>query len=129
MLDTNAASQAIRSHPQVVGRLVATPLSDLCVSSVTRGELMFGVAKRPEAKALRRAVEEFLLRVDTLPWDGAAADRYGAMRARLEHQGRPLGALDMMIAAHAACVGATLVSHYAAFGQVEGLDLEDWEAR
>ena len=128
MLDTNAASQAIRSHPQVIGRLVATPLSDLCVSSVTRGELLFGVAKRPEAQALQRAVEEFLLRVDSLPWDGAAADLYGAVRARLERRGRPLGALDMIIAAHAASVGATLVSHDAAFGQVEGLDLEDWEA-
>ena len=128
MLDTNAASQAIRSHPQVIGRLVATPLSDLCVSSVTRGELLFGVAKRPEAQALQRAVEEFLLRVDSLPWDGAAADLYGAVRARLERRGRPLGALDMIIAAHAASVGATLVSHDAAFGRVEGLDLEDWEA-
>jgi|HubBroStandDraft_3_1064219.scaffolds.fasta_scaffold229911_2 tRNA(fMet)-specific endonuclease VapC len=128
MLDTNAASRVIRNDPAVVARLISKAPSDVCISAVTRGELLFGVARRPEAVSLRRTVDAFLLSVEALAWDRPAADRYGAARASLERRGRPLGALDMMIAAHAISVGAVLVTHDAAFGQVEGLELEDWEA-
>ncbi|MGI8839408.1 MAG: PIN domain-containing protein [Caulobacteraceae bacterium] len=90
--------------------------------------MRFGVARRPDAATLGRAVSEFLLRVDILPWDSAAAERYGALRARLEQGGKPLGNLDTLIAAHALATGARLVTSDAAFGRVQDLTVIDWAA-
>lgn len=126
MLDTNTVSHLIKGHPAAVARMVATPMASLCISAVTEGEMLFGLAKRPAAKRLHVAVHEFLLRVDALPWDRAVARHYGAVRAGMERQGKVLAPLDMMIAAHALSVGATLVSNDRAFGLVAGLSIEDW---
>ena len=126
MLDTNTVSHLIRGHSAVVARMVATPMASLCISAVTEGEMLFGLAKRPDAKRLHLAVHEFLLRVDVLSWDRAVARHYGAVRASMERQGKVLAPLDMMIAAHALSVGATLVSNDRAFGLVAGLSIEDW---
>lgn len=126
LLDTNTVSHLIRGHPAVVARMVATPMASLCISAVTEGEMLFGLAKRPGAKRLHLAVHEFLLRVDVLPWDSAVAQHYGSVRANMERQGKVLAPMDMMIAAHALSVGATLVSNDRAFGLVTGLSIEDW---
>lgn len=126
LLDTNTVSHLIRGHPAVVARMVATPMASLCISAVTEGEMLFGLAKRPDAKRLHLAAHEFLLRVDVLPWDSAVAQHYGSVRANMERQGKVLAPLDMMIAAHALSVGATLVSNDRAFGLVTGLGIEDW---
>ncbi len=74
MLDTNTVSHLLRGHPMVVKRVVAKPIASLCVSAITVGELMFGIACRPEARRLHLAVNEFLRRVDVLAWDGGTAD-------------------------------------------------------
>lgn len=74
---------------------------------------------------LARAVGAFLLRVEILPWDSAAA-RYGALRATLEAAGPPLGDLDTLIAAHALAADAVLVSGDKAFGRAVGLAVVDW---
>ena len=87
---------------------------------------MFGLAKLPDAKRLNRAVMEFLRRVETLPWDSAVMERYGKLRADMEKQGRMLGSLDMLIAAHALETDSVLVTNDAAFGRVAGLTVEDW---
>ena len=126
LLDTNTVSHCLKGHPHALRRLVATPMSDLCLSTVTEGELRYGLAKRPEATRLLAAVNELLCRVDVLPWDRAAAGRYGVLRAALSQQGKALGALDMMIAGHALSVGAILVSSNGAFRHVQGLTIEDW---
>jgi tRNA(fMet)-specific endonuclease VapC len=126
MLDTNVVSQLIRKHPAVVSRVTAAPMAALCISAVTEGELLFGLAKRPAARQLHAAVTEFLKRVDVLPWDSSAAESYGALRASMETQGKPLAALDMLIGAHAASIGAVLVTNDKAFQQVNNLRVEDW---
>jgi tRNA(fMet)-specific endonuclease VapC len=126
MLDTNTVSYLLRDHPSVVSRVVSTPMAALCISAITAGELAFGLAKRPDAKRLRRAVEEFLKRVDILPWDTATARQYGPMRAELRSTGRNLAPLDSLIAAHAVSAGAVLVTSDRAFGAVPGLTTEDW---
>lgn len=127
MLDTNTVSHIIKgSIPSVREHLVAVPMAQVCISAITQGELVFGVAKRPELPRLREAVHEFLLRVDVLPWDGVVADCYGELRAALERVGKPLGNLDMLIAAHAVAVGAVLVTNDQAFRQVRGLEVVDW---
>ena len=127
MLDTNMASYIVRGpSAALAARLVAVPMAQLCVSSVTQGELLFGVARKPGATSLQVAVREFLARVDVLDWDCAAATRYGALRAALETNGTPLGNLDTLIAAHALATGAVLVTNDQAFAPVPGLVVENW---
>ena len=126
LLDTNMVSQLVRRHPHVMQRVAAASMPSVCVSALTEGELRFGLSRRPEAVNLHRLVGEFLRCVDVLPWDGAVAVHYGLLRADLERQGRILGAIDLLIAAHALAVQAVLVSNDQAFRQVEGLILEDW---
>ena len=128
MLDTNTVSHLIREHPGVVRRVLAIPMAAVCISSITEGELLFGLARRPEAKRLHTAVREFLRRVDVLPWDSDVAVRYGAARAALERQGKTLGPLDLLIASHGLHAGAVLVTNDRAFAQVDGLRVEDWTA-
>lgn len=128
MLDTNTVSYLIKKHPAVSARVMGVPMASLCISSITAGELLFGLAKRPEAKRLHAAVREFLLRVDALPWDSATAACYGVVRARMEGKGKILGPLDLLIASHAQGVGAVLVTSDRAFGLVAGLLVEDWTA-
>ncbi|MDR2837263.1 MAG: type II toxin-antitoxin system VapC family toxin [Azonexus sp.] len=126
MLDTNAVSHFIKSHPVVSRRIMATPMSALCLSAITGGELMFGLAKMPEAKRLQQVIAELLRRVDVLPWDERAMRCYGSVRAGMARRGNVLGPLDMLIAAHALAADAVLVTHDAAFGRVDGLRVEDW---
>lgn len=126
MLDTNTVSHLIKEHPAVVRRVLAAPMASLCISAITEGELLFGLAKRPDAKRLHLAVRELLRRVDVLPWNTSVAERYGRVRADMARDGKVLAPLDLLIATHALAVGAVLVSNDRAFGQVAELQLEDW---
>jgi len=126
MLDTNMVSYIIKRQPQAIARLLEVPMHKVCISAITAGELAFGLAKRPQAVALQAAVQEFLRRVEVMPWDDAVAQTYGTLRAELQKNGRPLAALDLQIAAHALHLKATLVSNDRAFAQVGGLAVEDW---
>ena len=128
MLDTNTASYIIKGEPAVVReRLLNVAMSSVCVSAITEAELLRGVAKKPEAKHLPVVVKEFLLRVDILPWDSDAADAYAQLRTACENEGKPLGAMDMLIAAHSVAVGTILITNDKAFYNVEHhLLLQDW---
>ena len=126
MLDTNAVSDFIKNSGNVRARGVRLPTSTLYISAVTEGELLFGLAKKPDAINLHKAVYEFINRVEVLPWDSTAATKYGELRALLESKGRILGGLDLMIAAHALSGGFVLVTKDKAFAQVDGLHIENW---
>lgn len=126
MLDTNTVSFLIRGDDEVTRRMLAAPMSALSISAITAGELFYGLARRPEAKRLHRVVQEFVRRVDVLPWDNDIAESYGNLRADLERDGKTLAPLDLQIAAHALHAGAVLVTNDRAFGQVAGLQVEDW---
>lgn len=126
MLDTNIVSHFIKGANGVRNRVVSVPMSDLAISVITEGELLFGVAKKPEAKQLSRVVHEFLIRVDVLPWDSVVAACYGILRADLQKKGKVLGNLDLLIAAHALSLERVLITNDRAFAQVEGLKIEDW---
>lgn len=126
LLDTSAASYAItKRSPAFDRRLQRVPMEELAVSSVTEGELRYGLARRPSA-SLQVTVETFLLAVTVFPWDSDAARSYGQLRADLERRGQLLGSLDMMIAAHALSLGLILVSSDAAFRRIPHLKLQDW---
>lgn len=127
MLDTNAASEAMRGHPAFDAKLQALPPGQWCISAVTCSEIRYGVAKRPEAVRLHRIVDEFLRIVPILPWDAQAASRHGALRADLNARGMPISAFDEMIAAHALALGAVVVTDNTRhFARVPGLVIENW---
>jgi tRNA(fMet)-specific endonuclease VapC len=127
LLDTNTASYVIKGNfPRVRERLLRIPMADVGISVVTEAELRFGVARRPEATVLKSVVEEFLLRVEVLPWNSEAAQHFADIRAALEKNGEPMGNLDLMIAAQAVAAEVVLVTHDHVFRRVKGLKVEDW---
>ena len=126
MLDTSTVRHLFKQHPAVARRLVAVPITALCISAITQGELLFGLARRPLATALHDAVWEFLRRVDVLPWDATAALVYGAARAVKQTEGRVLAPMDLLIGTHALSINAILVTNDRAFSQLAGLSIEDW---
>jgi len=126
MLDTNIVSHFVRQHPSVIRRAVAIPMDELCISAITEGELLFGLARRPDAARLNFGIQQFLSRVAVLPWDRTVAADYAALRAGQERWGRILAPMDLLIAAHAISAGATLVTNDFAFAQIPGLPVEDW---
>lgn len=126
MLDTNVVSHLMRGHPAVDRAVVAHPRSELCVSAVTAGELLFGLQRRPERPRVATATERFLAQIETMPWDLLAARTYGAFRAEIERQGQSLAPLDLMIAAHAIAVGAVLVTNDQAMLRLTSLETQDW---
>lgn len=130
LLDTNMASYVIKGNvPRVRERLLRVPMAQISISVITEAELRFGVARRPEAVRLKTAVEEFLLRVEVLPWDSEAAQHYARVRAELERAGESMGNLDIMIVAHALAAQAVLVTHDRVFRRIKQVKIEDWSKR
>lgn len=126
LLDTNTVTHVVKGHPAVDRRIIQIPISDLRLSSITAGEVYFGRARRPEARGLRRTVQELLLRIEIAPWDDEVARTYGVLRAGLQSGGGSLSSLDMLIAAHALTLEAVLVTSDRAFSRVPDLTIEDW---
>ncbi len=90
------------------------------------GELLFGLARRPDARLLHSLVREFLNLVDVLPVDEKVMETYGTLRSKMEAAGTVLSPLDLLIAAHALSLNLTLVANDGAFSMVPGLSVEDW---
>jgi len=127
LLDTNTVSYAITGNPRPVRkRLGALANADLAISAFTQAELLYGLARKPQATELRIEVEKFLRDFQILPWDSIPAVAYGDLRAAQEGKGRRLSHEDLMIAAHALALGLTLVTHDQVFAFVDGLKTEDW---
>jgi tRNA(fMet)-specific endonuclease VapC len=127
MLDTNTVSYLFRQHPKVIEKLAQTRPVEVCISSITEAELLYGVAKR-QSKTLAAAVQGFLETVSVYAWDSEAAKSYGQLRAAMEKKGKVLGHLDQLIAAHALSRNATIITSDRAFTMVTRLRVEDWTA-
>jgi tRNA(fMet)-specific endonuclease VapC len=123
MLDTNMVSYIAKGHSKAARARMLNLENDeaVCLSAITEAEIRYGLAKRPEATALRERMEWFLSAVKILPWGRDEAKAYGALRARLESSGKTLENMDMQIAAHAIATNATLVTNDKAFAQVDDL--------
>lgn len=128
MLDTNIVSHVMQGRDAaLLAKLASVSVGQVVISSVTLAELEYGLHRKGHPPRLQNALTQVLLRIDVLPWDEAVARRYGALCASLEAKGINLSDLDMLIAAHAVTVGATLVSRDKAFGQLpERLTVEVW---
>jgi len=128
MLDTNVCIYMIKGKPpQVLSRLKDFSLGDVSVSCITVSELEYGVAKSSKPQQNRDALDAFLAPLEILPFNGEATHRYGQIRAYLEKEGKLIGAMDMLIAAHALSASITLVTNNTKeFGRIPELRLENW---
>jgi len=128
MLDTNICIALIRRKPpQVLRRFSAYKIGDIGISWVTLAELEFGVAKSRHLEENQAALDEFVLPLEIAGFDRQTARVYGQVRAMLEKGGTPIGALDLMIGAHALALGAMLVTNNTReFSRIRGLTVVDW---
>jgi tRNA(fMet)-specific endonuclease VapC len=128
MLDTDTCSYVLRKRPASVKlQFDRVGPENLAISSVVLAELYYGAARHPRGPEIRAEVDDFVSRLRVIPWDEVAPDRYGSLRTALERSGTPIGCMDMLIAAHALALRATLVSNNARhFQNVPGLTLETW---
>jgi tRNA(fMet)-specific endonuclease VapC len=127
MLDTSIISDVVK-NPQGMSAKRIEKLGDasICTSIIVAAELRYGVAKRGSER-LRMAVEDVLSEIAILPFKEPADIEYGDIRARLEAAGKIIGGNDLLIAAHARAVDATLVTaNTGEFRRVPGLTVENW---
>jgi tRNA(fMet)-specific endonuclease VapC len=127
MLDANIISNLVRNPQGKAAKRIAKAGEDrVCTSIIVAAELRYGCAKSGSTRLLR-AVEEVLAEIEVLPFDIPADAAYGGIRADLEAAGRPIGSNDLLIAAHAHAIDATIVTANAAeFRRVRGLKVENW---
>jgi tRNA(fMet)-specific endonuclease VapC len=128
MLDTDISSYIMnQSSERTTQRLGAAAVGDVCISAITKSELMYGVEVSPRHEKDQRSLEIFLRHIDVLGYPGDAALDYAQVRAFLKPRGIIIGANDLLIAAHARCLGLTLVTNNTReFGRVPGLKIENW---
>jgi len=129
MLHTNIISELVRNPQGKAAKRIAKVSEDnICTSIIVAAELRYGCAKSGSARLLK-AVEELLGEIDVLPLDIAADAEYGGIRVELEAAGKPIGGNDLLIAAHAYAMGATVVTaNTAEFKRIRGLKVENWLA-
>ena len=127
-LDTDSCALLIRGGSERLDAKVrAVPPREVCISDVTRAELLHELARQPDAANLAELVHAFLARVRSLPWSGDAASHYAEIRAALEARGDSMGLLDQMIAAHARSLGMPLATGDAKrFRRIPDLEVLDW---
>jgi len=128
MLDTDTSSYIMkRSNDSVLRRLKKTLVSDVCISVITKAELLFGVEMSPRRAQDEAALDAFLAYVVVLDFPDQAALDYAKIRAGLQKKGTIIGANDLFIAAHARALGLTLVTNNTAeFERVSKLKLDNW---
>ena len=129
MLDTNVIVMAIR-HPEwpICQRIRNHTGKDLLISSITYGELIYGIHKSKFPEQNRIGLIQILAGIQIFNFDKRAAEHFGEIFADLEKRGQRIGDRDMMIAAHARSLGCTLVTNnIREFSRVQGLSYEDWK--
>jgi len=128
MLDTDTCSYIMkRSSDALLKRLQRVPVDDVCISVITKSELLFGVEMSPRRQQDEAALEAFLRYVEVLDFPDEASSHYAKIRADLKAAGKMIGANDLFIAAHARSLGLTLVTNNTReFGRVRNLALENW---
>ena len=128
LLDTNICVLLIRQKsPQILTQLTSHPITDIGISAMTVAELQYGVQKSSRPAQNEQALDQFLLPLTIISFDENDAVAYGQIRANLEAQGLPIGALDTLIAAQAVQHNLILVTNNVReFARVPGLAIEDW---
>lgn len=130
MLDSDISSYIMkRSHDAVLRRLQTVPIGVVCISVITKSELLYGVEVSPRRQQDALALNEYLRHVEVLDFPDEAALYYAQIRAALKASGAMIGANDLFIAAHARCLELTLVTNNSGeFSRVPDLKIENWAA-
>lgn len=127
MLDTNICIFTLKNKPQAVREAFNRHHGQLCISTVTLMELIYGAEKSAAPERNLSVIEGFSARLEVLNYDSHAAAHSGQVRAELARAGTPIGPYDQMIAGHARSLGLVLVSNnLREFQRVPGLRIEDW---
>lgn len=127
LLDTNILSDLVR-HPngKIQARIARTGQTHVCTSIIVASEMKYGLARQHSAR-LATQLEMILAHMDVLPLDAPADECYARLRASLEKRGTPIGANDMLIAAHALALDSVLVTdNVREFARVKSLRVENW---
>ena len=127
MLDTNIVIYTIKNRPSLVRESFKRHQGQMCVSTVTVGELIFGAERSAQPERNLADIEGLTARLEVSLFDAPAATHFGQLRAELYQSGKPIGPYDMMIAGHARSLGLILVTNNAKeFDRVPGLRIENW---
>ncbi|MCF8075922.1 MAG: tRNA(fMet)-specific endonuclease VapC [Desulfotignum sp.] len=127
MLDTNIVIYVIKRRPVELLDIFNAHAGLMCISSITLAELFHGAEKSAMISHNLRKVEDFVSRLEVLPYDDNAAAHYGNIRADLEKKGTPIGVNDLHIAGHARSESLILITNnMREFARVEGLRLKNW---
>lgn len=128
MLDTNICIYIIKRKPEsVLARFRGFQVGDIGISTITLAELQYGAMKSARPRQNRDSLSDFVAPLDVASFDVAASEAYGEIRASLEKSGRPIGAMDLLIAAQALSLGVRLVTNNEReFKRVRGLRVENW---
>lgn len=128
MLDTNIIIYARNNRPETVMRRIRKYRpEDLCLSAITLAELEYGVCNSSRPEQNRMALMLFLSNIEVVPFDANASREYGSIRHALKAKGEMIGSNDLLIAAHAKAIGATLITNnQKEFSRVKGLCIKNW---
>ena len=126
-LDTNICSYILRRHPaSMIERFAALERDQVWLSAIVASELRFDAVKLASPR-FSAAVEKWLSGFDVRPWPVQATHPYAQIRAALESAGKPIGAMDLLIASHAMAEDSVIVTNNAReFLRVPGLAVEEW---
>ncbi len=127
MLDTNIVIYTIKNRPAQVREIFKQHEGQMCMSSVSLGELIFGAERSSQTERNLADINGMVARMEVAAFEEHAAEHFGQLRAELYSIGQPIGPYDMMIAGHARSMGLILVTNNTAeFARVPGLRLENW---
>jgi tRNA(fMet)-specific endonuclease VapC len=127
MLDSNICIYVMKNYPHDLKEKFNLLAAQLCISSITLGELHYGAEKSPRGADNLTAIEHFVARLDVLPFGAKAAAHYGQVRAELERAGTPCGPHDMQIGGHARSEGLIVVTNnLREFSRMPGIRTENW---
>lgn len=127
MLDTNICIYVMKTYPENLREKFNALAEQLCISSITLGELHYGAEKSARRALNLMAIEQFVARLEVLAFGNKAAAHYGQVRAELERAGTPCGPHDMQIGAHARSEGLIVVTNNRReFDRMSGIRVENW---
>jgi tRNA(fMet)-specific endonuclease VapC len=127
MLDTDVCIHVIKSYPEALRQRFNRFAGQLCISSISLSELLYGAEKSARRVENLKEIEIFTAHLEVLAFHDKAAAHYGQIRAELELAGTPVGPYDMLIAAHARSEGLIIVTrNRREFDRIPGLRVETW---
>lgn len=128
MLDTNICIFIMKEDTIVLDKLKTVNFSDICISAISLSELEYGVFKSQQYERNRKILNSFIEYFSIIPYSKEVATEYGKIRAELEKIGKPIGSMDMLIAAHALTENLTLITNNKKeFVRINHLKIEDWK--